>query len=73
MDIVDNAAPKARRDRSMRPALDVRVSKAEKQAYKSAAELAGLPLAVWVRQHLRRALRSELETAGKIVPEFDEP
>jgi hypothetical protein len=40
---------------------------AEKQAFKDAAELAGLPLSTWVRERLRRAAREELEEAHRPV------
>lgn len=45
--------------------LDVRVSGPEKEAFRDAAELAGIPLATWVRERLRRAARIELEDAGR--------
>lgn len=43
--------------------LDVRVTESEKQAFKDAAELAGVPLSAWVRERLRRIARTELEDA----------
>jgi uncharacterized protein (DUF1778 family) len=48
--------------------LQVRVKEAEKQAFQSAAELAGLDLSAWVRERLRMLARKELEKAGQSVP-----
>ncbi len=47
--------------------LDVRLDAAEKQAFKEAAQLAGVPLASWVRERLRRAAIRELEEVGREV------
>ncbi|MGH9208910.1 MAG: hypothetical protein ACRD1G_20600, partial [Acidimicrobiales bacterium] len=41
--------------------LDMRMEVAEKQAFKDAADLAGLGLSAWIRQRLRRVARAELE------------
>jgi hypothetical protein len=46
----------------------VRVEPAEKQAFKDAAELAGIPLSAWVRERLRRAAIRDLESAGQKIP-----
>jgi hypothetical protein len=48
--------------------LDVRLRAAEKQAFREAAELAGLSLAAWVRDRLRIASRRELLEFGRKVP-----
>ena len=40
----------------------------EKEGFAAAAEVAGVPLAVWMRERLRRAAREELEGAGRGVP-----
>jgi hypothetical protein len=37
----------------------------EKQGFADAAELAGIPLAVWMRERLRKAAAKELEEAGR--------
>jgi predicted HicB family RNase H-like nuclease len=47
--------------------LDVRLDADEKQAFKDAADLAGLALSAWVRERLRKVARKELEEAGKKV------
>lgn len=47
--------------------LDIRLGPTEKQAFKDAAELAGLDLSAWVRERLRGCSRKELESAGQIV------
>ena len=46
----------------------VRLEPAERQAFDEAAELAGVPLAVWVRERLRMAARRELIEVGRQVP-----
>ena len=48
--------------------LDVRLDPLEKQAFKEAADLSGLPLSGWVRERLRSISRRELQDAGKAVP-----
>jgi hypothetical protein len=47
--------------------LDVRVAENEKDAFRAAAELAGMPVSMWVRTRLRAAARKELDQAGKPV------
>lgn len=47
--------------------LEVRLEVAEKEAFREAADLAGLPLSSWVRERLRRVARKELEEAGRPV------
>jgi hypothetical protein len=47
--------------------LEVRLEEVEKQAFREAAELAGLDLSAWARERLRKASRSELEGAGRAV------
>jgi hypothetical protein len=55
-------------DRTKSKSLLLRLSPAEKDGFSEAAALAGLPLAVWMRERLRTAARSELETANLAVP-----
>jgi hypothetical protein len=40
----------------------------EKAGFASAAKLAGLPLAVWMRTRLREMATMEMQIAGKAVP-----
>jgi hypothetical protein len=47
--------------------LDMRLTAAEKEAFRASAELAGLDLSAWVRERLRRAAREELEGAGQPI------
>ena len=47
--------------------LEVRLEVAEKEAFKEAADLAGLALSAWVRERLRRVARKELEESGQPV------
>ena len=46
----------------------VRLETGEKEAFKNAAELAGIPLSAWVRERLRRIAVKELESAKRPVP-----
>ena len=46
----------------------LRMDAREKAGFASAAELAGAPLAVWMRERLRSAARKELEQATRDVP-----
>ncbi len=55
-------------DRTKDEYLDVRLETAEKKAFRAAAELAGVPLASWVRERLRGAARRELEEARQPIP-----
>jgi hypothetical protein len=45
----------------------VRVNDAEKEGFRAAADLAGIPLSAWIRERLRKAAISELATANKQV------
>jgi hypothetical protein len=53
--------------------LDVRLVTAEKETFKAAADLAGMPLSMWVRDRLRTASRKELDSAGRPVAFRDSP
>jgi hypothetical protein len=59
--------PKKSSDALQTQSLDVRVTDGEKQAFKDAAELAGMPVSVWVRDRLRAVSRKELDNAGQPV------
>lgn len=50
-------------DRVKAEYLDIRLGAAEKQAFRDAANLAGLDLSAWVRERLRATARKELEAA----------
>lgn len=52
---------------SMGETFKVRLSPAEKAAFRQAAALAGLGLSSWMRERLRRAAVRELEEAGQIA------
>jgi hypothetical protein len=45
-----------------------RLSTAEKAGFQSAARVAGIPLAIWMRERLRRAATRELEEAARPIP-----
>jgi len=44
--------------------IEMRVEKGEKDAFRAAAEAAGLPMSGWIRHRLRRDARKELEDLG---------
>jgi hypothetical protein len=46
----------------------IRLSKAEKDGFREAADLAGVGLSAWVRERLRQAAIRELQQAGRIAP-----
>jgi hypothetical protein len=46
----------------------MRLEMAEKNAFRAAAELAGLDLSAWIRERLRRSAWEELERVGQSVP-----
>ena len=54
-------------DRAKSDYLEIRLGSAEKQAFKDAAELAGLGVSAWVRERLRRIAAKELQDAGRPV------
>jgi hypothetical protein len=51
-------------DRVKADYLDIRLGAPEKQAFRDAADLAGLDLSAWVRERLRAMARKELEAAN---------
>ena len=46
----------------------IRVSPEEKEAFRDAANLAGIPVSAWIRERLRLTTIRELEGAGYTVP-----
>lgn len=57
-------AGRPKSDRRLDEYLEIRVDSAEKEAFRDAANLAGIPLATWARERLRRAAIRELEEAA---------
>jgi hypothetical protein len=47
--------------------MEIRLGAAEKQAFKDAADLAGLGVSAWVRERLRRIAIKELQEASRPV------
>jgi hypothetical protein len=47
--------------------LEVRIDSSEKESFRAAAVLSGVPLSVWVREQLREASRRQLEDNGQEV------
>jgi predicted HicB family RNase H-like nuclease len=59
--------PPKEADRLRSEALLVRLESTEKEAFKDAAELAGVPLSTWVRERLRQVAVRELENASRPI------
>jgi hypothetical protein len=47
--------------------VEMRLASLEKQAFRDAADIAGVPLATWMRERLRAVAIRELESAGRRV------
>lgn len=60
--------PRKGSDQAKNAGVFLRMEAREKKAFAEAAELAGAPLAVWMRERLRQAARKELEEAGREIP-----
>jgi hypothetical protein len=56
-----------KKDKKLNDYLEIRVESAEKEAFKDAADLAGIPVSIWVRERLRRAAIRELEEASRPI------
>jgi hypothetical protein len=52
-----------KKDNPLAEYIELRVSPDEKQAFRDASERAGIPLATWARERLRRIAARELENA----------
>jgi hypothetical protein len=52
-----------KKDKTLDEYIELRVSESEKQAFRDASERAGIPLATWARERLRRIAIRELENA----------
>lgn len=52
-----------KKEKSLDEYIELRVSTPEKQAFRDASERAGIPLATWARERLRRIATRELENA----------
>jgi hypothetical protein len=63
--------PKKQPDALKADYIEVRCEEAEKQAFRAAAEAAGLPLSGWIRERLRRSARKELEDMSMPVAFLD--
>jgi uncharacterized protein (DUF1778 family) len=59
--------PKKKPDAVKADYIEIRCEESEKQAFRAAAEAAGLPLSGWVRERLRKIARKELEDMGMPV------
>lgn len=45
----------------------LRLTESEKRTFADAADLAGIPLSMWIRERLRRRATVELEEAGRPI------
>lgn len=63
-----NTRGRPRSEKRLEAALEIRLASAEKQAFRDAAEVAGIPLSAWARERLRRAAVRELEEAARPIP-----
>ena len=52
-----------KKEKTLDEYIELRLSTAEKQAFRDAAERSGIPLATWARERLRRIAARELENA----------
>lgn len=59
--------PKKKPDQVKADYIEMRCTEAEKQAFRAAAEAAGLPLTGWIRERLRKIARKELENMSMPV------
>ena len=48
--------------------LKIRVSAAEKEAFQSAATIAGISVSAWARERLRRSAVRDLQEASRPIP-----
>jgi len=60
--------PPKEAERLRNEALLVRLETSEKEAFRDAADLAGVPLSTWVRERLRQVAVRELENAARPIP-----
>ncbi len=60
--------PPKEADRLRSESLLVRLETTEKEAFKDAADLAGVPLSTWVRERLRQVAVRELDKASRPIP-----
>ena len=52
-----------KKDNPLDEYIELRVTTAEKQAFRDAAEYTGIPMATWMRERLRRIAARELNSA----------
>lgn len=65
---MDYISPMAKTD-----LLKVRISQPEKEAFQTAADIAGITVSAWARERLRRAAVRDLQDAGRPVPFLERP
>ena len=56
-----------KKDNPLDEYIELRVTTAEKQAFRDAAEYTGIPMATWMRESLRRIAAKELNSADRPV------
>lgn len=57
--------PRKNSSESKSESLLLRLAPSEKKGFSDAAELAGVPLTVWIRERLRKVAVGELESANR--------
>jgi hypothetical protein len=60
--------PPKEADRLRSESLLVRLETTEKEAFRDAADVAGVPLSTWVRERLRQVAIRELDKASRPIP-----
>jgi hypothetical protein len=60
--------PRKRADDVKSKSILLRLGDSEKEGFVRAATVAGIPLAVWMRERLRQAATRELGEAGRQIP-----
>jgi len=63
--------PRKRLESVKSASLLLRMEPREKKGFTDAADLAGVPLTVWIRERLRQAAVRELDSAARPIPFLD--
>jgi hypothetical protein len=63
----DRGRPRKSSDAVKSESILLRLAMDEKTGFSDAADLAGIPLSVWIRERLRRIATKELQEAGRHV------
>ena len=69
----ERGRPRKRAESVKSESILLRLEAREKKGFSAAAEVAGAPMAVWIRERLRLVAARELEAAGQRVPFLEPP